>query len=468
MLELVPGSLVAVVDTLNRYEYPQAGPSLLDRQIDGLNDSTENRLEDLIDRACSEAELSAQEWDEMTTLISVIPDLVLIPKALWAKITQRLLLETIVSSGFAWLPRYESFNRLMGHPRAQHAAIAACAALADDRTNLIFVEPVCSLDSSRHPDAGRHVLKQLHHPTNDQAFYGALLACVRKTKFGHFTADQTGELLSILRGTLQDERVKHEDVRPVAVHLLKQVPEDVGRPFAETLARAAQRDRAVQDIVKSGRLAEQHQAKIFIGRVLDHVAACLPRETDGYRDELLPSLVNDLIFHPILDIRLNAGLLISATPYAPLLASALALQISDARTAYADVRLSRSVLGALRTFGTARERTLVERFVLSAAHPGVAEAATFAIGHIGGGSDQRFWLRAITRYAALYDRSPTPTNLRCLTNIVYALGIARSNDLLRGLQDGHRSAAVRSAASWWLNLPRPIYEGVFGHPDPRG
>jgi hypothetical protein len=462
LLALAPNTLVSVVDGLYRFHTAAIGPSPLDRHVLTADEGgAERRVEELVERVCFAETATASEWDELTTYVAALPSLVLIPRSRWDEIAQRLLLETIVSTGAAWLSRYEAFCRLMGHPRGQHAAIAACMALVADRTNLVFVETVCTLEGSRHPDAGAHVIAQLTQPTNEQAFYGALLACVRKTKFNHFTAAQRGELAHLLQSIMIDDPYRYEEVRTVAAQLYRQVAGEVGTSFEVSLRRAARADPAVEEVLSTGRLLEDRRAAIIVSRVVDRALAMRPHDGGGYHDGILANLVTDLLFHPVLDARLYAGLLIGASPYAPLLASSLASELTSASAVLSNVNLSRCVFGALRMFGGPAQRPIVERYVLETPLAPVAEAATFAIGHIGGASGDAFWRRAVDRATQAYERRPTPTNLRALSNLVYALGIARNDTMLGSLRRDESSAVVRSAAAWWMNLPRRVYEGAM-------
>ena len=134
--------------------------------------------------------MSGADWDRLTGLVAVQPSLMLVPSRLWTDMSTRLLEELIASTGQAWMQRSEALHRLLGHPVGQSAAIAACTDLVADSASQIFVEPMAVLDASAHPDASRHVLNQLTRPLNARSQYGALLACVRKLRDGHFTAEQ--------------------------------------------------------------------------------------------------------------------------------------------------------------------------------------------------------------------------------------------------------------------------------------
>src|SRR5262245_49251528 len=67
LLELPPGLLVAVVDTLNRYAAPTVTcQPLLDRGEPPPEPEHLDRLEELVERAHSNEPMSGWQWDELT------------------------------------------------------------------------------------------------------------------------------------------------------------------------------------------------------------------------------------------------------------------------------------------------------------------------------------------------------------------------------------------------------------------
>jgi hypothetical protein len=90
----------------------------------------------------------------------------------------------------------------------------------------------------------------------------------------------------------------------------------------------------------------------------------------------------------------------------------------------------------------------------------VASAAR-NLGHLGGASEDRSWMRAITLQSQLSIRHPSPASGMILRGLVYALGMARNDAVLTRIRDRHQIPwQARAAASWWLGHPRRIRESA--------
>lgn len=462
LLELPECLLVAAADTVYRYAAPAAsGPPTLDRgDLLAPGPTAHRALEDLIDRAQSSAVMSGAQWDELTGRISATPDLVLVPRRTWASLAERVLAEMIIADGVPWLQRFEALNRLLGHPVGQGAAVAALATAAADPTNEGFIETVCALDASRHPDASRHVLRQLVHPTNERARYGALLACVRKVKYGHFTQDQLRGLVQLVGGFLVDAG-SFADARVLAAELLRRLPSDLPGSAGQRLRRVVVGDPTLDQVLSAGRLADQETGRVLVDRVVAQVTVGMGRDLPRFHDELLPALVDEMLYDPVLDIRLYASMAIYATPYRSPMAQALGAELGRALAAR-DTPLTASILGALRFLGGPAQRPLVERLILAAGlQAEVSAAAAEHLGHIGGASDDRFWTAALARHGEGWRRRRDPASEATLHGLVYGLGMARNDALLQRIRaDSEAPAPVRSAAAWWAGRPELIHDSA--------
>ncbi|BCJ63050.1 hypothetical protein [Polymorphospora rubra] len=453
LLDLPSGTLTAVIDTLHRYAAPPGhGPPALTRRLPAPAEAA-GRIDELLDRALSTALMTGPQWDELSVLISAQPNLIISPRSARDALADRLLHEMIVAHGLQWQQRFEAFNRLIAHPSCQQAAVAACAGHGNDPKNQVFIETLSALDGTAHPDASRHVLAQLHRPTNDRAFLGALLACARKIRFGHFTAEQLTDLTTLIVDLVL-EPAHHTEARPLAAALLRHAP-NLHRPGVQAaLRRAAADDRTVGEVVATGQLAAPQTARVVVTRIVNAATAALPYEMTN---DVFPVLVRELLFHPLFDIRLYTAMLIAATPYREPLARALADELAAIR-APDRVDLNSCIISALRTFGTGEQRPLIERISIGTGLPGpLVVLATHAIGHLGGQSDDRYWATAVDHHNRLWRRHRDPLHESALRGLVYGLGIARREALLGRLRlDPAAPEPARTAADWWLGLPRHV------------
>ncbi|MET8911008.1 hypothetical protein [Micromonospora sp. NPDC004551] len=458
LLDLPSHHLVALVDTIHRdaTSTRKVSPALV-RSPDRL--AASDRLDELVERAASSTDLlTGVEWDELTRRLAAAPGMVITPHRAWADIAERLLSETIVADGIAWMQRYEALSRLLAHPVGQQAAVAACASLAADPTNQVFVETVSVLDASDHPDANRYVLQQLVHPTNERAQYGALLASVRKLRFGHFTDTEMPRLVAIIQ-ELTFDSTRRDDIQPLAAELLRRLPNTISAA-SRTRLQALAADPTLEQVLRAGRLADQEASQRLVARLAGAVTAGMPRDVPHFRDDVLPVLLDEMLFHPVFDVRLLAAITVSGTPYRQPLAAVLAAEL--ARPAVLGASVAPAMIEALRLVGGAEQRAVIERLITASGVPArITVASAQAIGHVGGRSEDRFWRQAITYHAGLWQRTRRPANAAALSSLTYGLGMTRNRAMLHRLRaDDQMPEQVRAAATWWLNLSTVVYESA--------
>lgn len=460
LLDLPDGSLTALLDTIYRYFAPDVSASpLLARGANPHATEKLARIEQLLELILSDSIVTGSEWDELTTQLAAAPRQVITPRSAWREMAQRLLSEMIIADGLAWMQRHEALNRLLAHPVGQQAAIAACADLAADRTGQVFVETVSILDGSSHPDASRHLLAQLANPTNDRAQYGALLGCVRKLRYGHFTRPQLQRLLPVVQDLVLDPAT-YERAQPLAAELLRRLPTDSARSTAQ-LGRALTLGPA-RPALEAERPADEDAAQVLVTRLVGATLVRTPFVVPNFHDRLLPALLDEMLFSPVFDVRMYAAMLLSGTPYRQPLAAALASELAIS-AASGPTEEALTIIEALRIVGTSEQRPMIERLTTATGLPSViALAATQAIGHIGGRSSDHYWTQAIEHHTRRWRQSRSNTHASALIGLVYALGIARNERMLQLVRnDATLPAEPRAAASWWLNLPRRILDSAL-------
>lgn len=454
LLGLQPGLLTATTHNIHAYYCTQASCRSVGAWNGGQGRLAPRRIEELVDKAGSSAMMTGQEWDELTLEISSRPDFYICPSATWATLTERLLQEQIVADRVPWAQRFTALDRLLNHPVAQQAAIATCASLAADRMNQVGIEVVCAMDVTAHPDASHHVLAQLTRPTSDMTFYGALLACVRKLDRGHFTPRESGYLASVVVSLLGDP-ARHDDARMLAVSLLWRLPPDVPAAVAAKLRAVVAGDEALSRVAATGRLGTSGQAAGFVNRVVAAAEARMPREGFWLYDETLATVVDEMLYDPVPDVRLEAAFLLNATPYRAPVAAELGAELARCAAA-ADTGLAMCILDALRLIGGPEQRPVVERITLSPGiPPPVLVAAARNIGHLGGTSNDRYWRQALARYGQPPKLPESPASGAILRGLIYGLGMQRNDGMLSLVRDlPGMPGQARQAASWWLGQPR--------------
>jgi hypothetical protein len=451
LLGLFPGLLTATADNIHAYYCTKPGCRRGGTWNGGQGGETPHRrIEELIDKAGSSAVMTGQEWDELTWEIAGQPNFYICPSSTWATLTERLLAEQIIADRVPWAQRFTALDRLLNHPVAQEAAIATCASLAADRTNQVGIEVIGALDITAHRDASQHVLAQLTHPTSDMTFYGALLACVRKLDHGHFTAAESKYLASVVVRLLGDP-ARHDDARIVAMGLLRRLPTDVPAAVAARLRAVVAGDEALSRVAATGRLGTWGQAAGLVTRVVAAAMARMPREGPWLYDDTLAVVLDEMLYDPVPDVRLEAAFLLNATPYRAPVAAELGAELSRCATG-ADTGLAMCILDALRLIGGHEQRPVVERITLSAGIPApVLVSAARNIGHLGGTSDNRYWSQALARHAQPSKLRVSPAGEAILRGLVYGLGMERNDGMLSWIRDHPElPGQARTAASWWL------------------
>ena len=408
--------------------------------------------------------MSGWNWDELTGLLSTVPMLLVVPSRMWTDIASRLLEEMVVSDGLAWMQRFEALNRLLGHPVGQQAAIAACVSHVADPANQEFVEPVSVLDESAHVDAGRHVLRQLTHPINERTRYGALLACIRKVRYGHFTPEQMNVTGAGRDGDARRTRLQRRRGRPRAWRCCDRCPRRFAPSLDPRLRRALVDDRTLGAVLAAGRLAARVTSRVVVDRIVRAAEADLARTTPGFTDDLLPVLVDEILFAPVLDVRLFAAKLMRRDAVRRRRSPRPSRPSWRDRTWSADSHSGRCPCWAdCAVFGDAEQRSLVERLVLASGLPGqVSTAAVASIAHVGGVSSDQFWPNGDRAARSSLAPAPGPVERgRAQGARLRPRHRPQSRTAPAGSATTRRRPdPVRAAASWWLDRPARVYASV--------
>ncbi|KAA0941147.1 hypothetical protein [Streptomyces apricus] len=455
VLGMAPHSLLAVIETVARYQGGHSADAFVNdisprRQENGRNS---RNLDVLLDKILDGERMSGDEWDALTAELTSSP-VPIAPARIRRAVTERLLEETLVSSGLPWMRRFEALSRLLADPGWAQDAVAACADVGCQKNHVGLIEALCALDGSSHPDAARHVLRQLRAPTNADSFHGALLACVRKVQRRHFDRTQLAGILHVVADLLRDPSAELETLELAAL-LLPRLP--ASQRFAAALNRTAAGRTETRHIITHQLLTDPVTARISVARLLGRMAldADPPRVVAVLRD-----LLDDVLHHPVSDVRLYSAMLLRASPYRETSAAALAAEL----TVPATVRSERAVpvLHALRVVGTSSQRPAVARLTLADGLPSVVlRAAVHALGHIGGRSPEQYW-RAVLRYHLdAWARRRTVHGESELKRLVYAFGMAGELELLvRLLREEAVKAPAQAMSMWWTSLPRHIRGGI--------
>jgi len=459
VLGLRPGLLVAAADNAYRSASGVAGVQSLDRGVDPRSAQAHAIADELLERATTADVMSGHDWDRLTSHLVAFRE-AFVPQAVWTHLAERLLSEQLIARSVAWYQRYESFNRLLAHGRAQQAAMAACAAVAADPTYQVRVEPMSVLDASDHAEAGRLVLRELTAPSSVPSTFGALIATLRKTQLGHFDHGQLNQLQPALVELIHDPTLR-SPVHALAVELLRQLPDGQRRGAGRRLHGLVEADATLQQVFTAGSLAAPDVGQVIVARVVNRAVAGLPRHVPGFDDDVLPQLIDDALHNPDPDVRLAAGQHLGSSPYRGPVADAIAAELTNSH-ALTDPDRAPALLWLLGATSRESDRVLAERLLLSRGlPPTLTTAAARAVGHFVGTSGDEFFRRALNAYTRAWRTTRSPLHENVLRGLVYAFGIARNVALLqRTAGDTDLPGSTRQAAAWWMDRPALIYRSA--------
>ncbi|MFJ9898906.1 helix-turn-helix domain-containing protein [Streptomyces sp. NPDC091280] len=448
--------LLAPIQTIARHEGGMTAAAFLraDRG-DSPSASSGPRMEHLLARTLDGGVLTGTDWDDLTRWAAYEGGQVY-PGRVRHAVVQRLLEETVVAGGTAWMLRFEALNRLMADPLWGPEAIAVCAEVAQQPDHVGLIETVCALDGSPHPDAGRAVLRQLTDPTTGDTRYGALLAAARKTRKGHFTAEQTRTLVDVVHGVLAGPRLSQpSSFAEAAAVLLHRLPLSAAHR-AQLTTSASDRGSAVNSIVTHGSLTDPATAAITVSRVLGRLDDPGP----GPAATVLGTLIDDLLHHPVADVRLYAAMMLRASPYGPRIASALAADVCQVAVLGTGDRAI-PILHALRVLGGPDQRAVVADLTLARGVPrAIALAAVHALGHIGGRSPESYWRAVFHQHVRA--AHGTADQREVLKRLVYAFAMGGELELLTRLvaEPEPRGRPARDLSGWWTNLDHHVRDSA--------
>lgn len=456
VLGLVPYALLAVIETMARYQGGSAANSFAAGAVarvvaDGRHTQ---RVDLLLDKVLDDEQLTGGEWDELTARLVSGP-VPISPARIRRAVTERLLEETLVSAGLPWMRRFEALSRLLADPVWAPDTVSVCADVGSQANHAGLIEALCALDGSAHLDAARHVLRQLRAPTNDDSFHGALMSCVRKVQRRHFGSAQSAQVLHVVGDVLRTSSTQPETAELAAVLL----PRLFAPPrYAAVLARAAEGRPETRHVAAHGLLTDPGTARVAVDRVLSR----MPVATDPSAVVMvLRGILDDILHHPISDVRLYNTMLLGASPYRAPLAAALAAELELPST----LRSERAVpiLHALRVLGGPPQRAVIARLTIAEGlSPAVVRAAIHALGHIGGHSPERYWRTVLRRHTHRRALTGAAGGEADLKRLVYAFGMAGELGLLvRLLREEAAAAPARAMSAWWTSLPQHIRVGAL-------
>ncbi|HET7387505.1 MAG TPA: hypothetical protein VFJ19_12660 [Nocardioidaceae bacterium] len=450
LLNLPPSLLVSTIDLLHRHFADRVRMEpVLDRRLGPPSPAEHAALAETVEAVHEGRPVSGRDWDAFSAAMCAAPQILLPRPDTAEEVTRRLLSEMLVADDLAWMLRYEAFARLLMHPVYAAAAVDVCATMARDPTNQVFLETISVLDGSVHPDAARHVVSLLEDPTTDRAFVGALLACVRKARFGHFTPEQAHRVAGIVSALIADADAD-EATRRIAVRVLALLRKNL-----------ATRSAVAQFPLPKGPAMPSVSATVMqAGDALVDELHQSTRRAPGSSlmvDKTLPALLRAAVLDPVPDQRLFVSMLLRSSPYRAALAPICARRLVEPQ----HPELRPALLSLTRVISGPEQAREVRGLILDPDMDTELRASVArSLGHLRGEVEMAFLERALGEYGVESPSSQSHGSTEILTGLVYSLGIGGHLDLMAGLPSEQLPRATREAVGWWLALPPEVIASV--------
>lgn len=436
--------LVAMADSAYRIAADEAGPSHLDRP-----DVERSRLGNALERALSDDPVNADDWDDLTSDLAGVRELLPVGDARWSRLAERLVLELSIAEDAAWLRRNEAIIRFIGDRHSTPLVIAACASAAADSGNQAPAEPLSILEISPHPDAALHVIRQMAEPASESARRGVWWSAAQKAHRTHLTPPERAAFVRHA-GNLLAGYEGHPACWDQAADVLRLLG-----AITPALLKRFGDDDSTRNILSTGDTVSPALVAPYVRRLADEARSRITAHPGVRgRDEFLDRLLYDVLYSVAIDVKIISLRKIWATPYRIPVADTLVAEL-DRSSVRGDADLVTAILRALATLGGPVHRRRLEQLALSSGtSPQVRDSAIWHLAHCAGVSSDSVWSTLINRHIA--DRSGTLAE-HTARGVVYCLGVHRRFGDLRTLATSVAlPPPIRQAAAWWLNAPTRV------------
>ena len=396
-------------------------------------DAAPDRLvADLVDQAAdATAPFTGGDWLRLAVEVTRF-EMILMQKATWQAVCERLISELARTTGGDRLRRYEAAVTLIAHPIAQRHVLSALGGWLTD-PHVQVVDPVISLLQHVRAEAASKLVLLLLDADSRSLSQGAVQVAAAKCARGHFK----GVALALLEQRAIRELVTPQGQRGIDVlDLTSQLPESSYQRVLMTL-RDAQMRKRVETSRETHCLLPVDVTRARSRDVATQAQSATPMMYAAEPDLLLQRLVNEALFHVHGARRSMAASLLRASPYGPAVADAC-LSLTSGEGEFMGAR----AWEAIWQLGTGSRRDDVARLARERHNPWMQRRALTGLGNSGTPLDN-------VEAAQVVDTTRTTAHRGVRSAGLLALGMNAPGSL--GQMDS-LPADDRAVANWWLKV----------------
>lgn len=362
-------------------------------------------------------------WLEFAMAASVLGEQLVLPRSLWRTLAARLVRQTSLSVGAAYLGRSEAAILLTTHAAARRAVLSAVGELVTDSEVPITSDPMSLLQEITGEQANALVMRLLTHPHRDVRNAAARVA---STKLGrrHFSEVELARLQRIAVRTAREQGLCRDGTFGGLVDLVDMLPGHGGpeMPTTVPVPDQAQVDRVVADVLARS----------------------------GTTDPMLARMTSLVLADHRLEHRFLASFTLHQSPFRATVAATAAATVRNHLdgSVPVDTELLHRLMVALSVLAGRPEAELLLRLAEDPGS-GVQRMALAAFGHLPPGTGVR---------RPRLDPLLTGPDDGIAASATYCAGMTGDPALRRALEWPDLAQERRVAAQWWVDHGPAVHD----------
>lgn len=404
-------------------------------------------LERLLDTVV-DGDPDGQAWLELGVGVASTVDHFVLPRSLWSSMTDRLVNQTGVSIGSAYLSRVEGAILLASHPSAQRALLRSISDIVGEADVPVVIDAMGLLPELTGPLANDMVLRLLDHDT-DAIRAAAIWAASAKVSRGHFAESELTRLQDRVVDLARTRGLDRTGSFSGLVDLVAVLPEPVRAAVTAAVPGAAPRNGA-RNGAGNGPAAESADVA---GSDATDVAGVAFEVLDGVgrSDPMLVRLVGLALDDRRAEHRFLATFTLHQSPYRPVLARVAAELVEAHVTGQPTLspELAHRLMVILSIVAGAEEADLLLRLAEDPSSE-LQGMGLLALGHLPPDARPRRPELAPLMLGADDETAFTAT---------YCAGMTADPVLRRVVDQPELAESRRRCVQWWINHGGAIHEG---------